>query len=135
MTSRVLLLIAATAAFWLLTALPARYLYGDAEALFAGVAVLLCLVPAVLTLLWAGRSYRDDPQQATLTALGASGVRMFAVLIAAMLLYLKVPPFQGEASFLLWVAAAYLFTLAAEVVLLVRGAKAVGTKNPEDRGA
>src|SRR5262249_611035 len=126
-----LTLIAASAAFWLLAALPARYFWNDTAALFAGVALLMCLVPAVLTLLWAGYVSKRDPRQATLTALGSSGVRMFVVPIGALLLYTQVPPFQNDASFLFWVVAAYLFTLTVEVLLLVSGTR----KTTEDRGA
>src|SRR4051812_28923610 len=100
MTSRVLTLIAAAAAFWVLAVVPARYVWGDVAAVHAGVAVLLCLVPAVATMLWIGKTFRTDPQQATLTAMGGSGVRMFVVLIVALLLYMKLPPFQGEEAFL-----------------------------------
>ena len=134
MTSRALLLVAASAAFWLLAALPARHFWGDQSAFFAGVAVLLCLVPAVLTLLWAGRTFRKDPQQATLVALGSTALRMFVVLIVALVLYTQVPPFRGQDAFLVWVAAAYLFTLAVEVVLLLRGSKA-SQKTPDDSEA
>jgi hypothetical protein len=58
---------------------------------------------------------------------------MFAVLGAALVLYARVEPFRNEASFLFWVVAAYLFTLAVEILLLVRGTDA-GQKTPEDRG-
>jgi hypothetical protein len=130
--ARVLYLIVATAVFWVVTVVPARYLWGDVTAVHAGVAVLLCLIPALLTLVWVGRTLRHDPQQAGLLALGASGVRMFAVLVAAVLLYTQVPLFH-EAGFLFWVLAAYLYTLAVEIVLLVRGTPAVREK--VDRGA
>jgi hypothetical protein len=118
--ARSLLLIVASAIFWLLTALPARYFAGDWAVVQAGVAVLLCLVPAVATLCWSSWTFRSDPRQAALAALGSSGLRMFVVLLVALLLYTKVPPFQGEDGFLFWVAAAYLYTLAIEIVLLVR---------------
>lgn len=135
MISRALLLVVASAVFWLLTALPARHLWGDLAAVHAGVAVLLCLVPAVLTLLWAGWASRNDPRQALLTALGASGVRMFVVLVAALLLYTQVPPFRNEPTFLGWVVAAYLFTLLVEIILLVRAVKPTSQQKTDDRPA
>lgn len=134
MISRVLSLIAAAAAFWLLAAIPARYVWGDIAAIHGGAAVLLCLVPAVATMLWVGRSFRTDPQQATLAALGGSGVRMFVVLLAALGLYARVPPFQGEEAFLLWVAGAYLFVLFVEIILLVRRSGSAVERKTDDRG-
>ncbi len=120
MTSRVLTLAACAAAFWLLLALPARALFGADDApLLAGVAVLLALIPGVVTLVWADRAFGRDANQQSLALLGASGVRMFGVLVVALLLHLYVTPFQ-RGGFLLWVAAAYLSLLAAEVVLVVQ---------------
>ncbi|MGL4554710.1 MAG: hypothetical protein ACRC33_26385 [Gemmataceae bacterium] len=120
MTARVLFLVAAAAAFWLALGLPARQLAGDEAIVHAGVAVLLSLVPGVLTLVWAGWAYRQNPQQELLAALGATGLRMFVVLVSALLLHQTVGYFHSPA-FLLWVAGAYCFLLAVEVVLLVRG--------------
>jgi len=118
--SRTSLLIAAGLAFILLAGLPARYLAGDQSMIFCMVATLLCLVPGVLTMLWIGATSRQDPGQASLKLLGASGVRMFGVLCVAVLLYYQAPWFQGEDSFLFWVVGAYLFLLAVEVLLIVR---------------
>jgi hypothetical protein len=77
-------------------------------------------VPAVATLLLVGWTARRDPQQMPLTVLGSSGVRMFVVLFAALLLYTQVPWFRGQEGFLFWVLAAYLYVLVVEIVLLLR---------------
>ena len=98
-----------------------RYFLGDSAVIFCATATLLCLVPGVLTLLWARWISRNNPRQLPGVALGASGVRMFVVLACAALLYLQVPPFQGRGEFLFWVLAAYLVLLAVEVTLLVAG--------------
>ena len=119
MTSRVLTLVVAAAALWALAALPARHFAGDDSAIHGAAAVLLCLVPGVLTLIWAGRVARSDPRQLPLVALGASGVRMFVVAGAACVLYLLVPPFQAEVGFLVWVLVAYFVLLAVELWLLL----------------
>ncbi|MFO0928870.1 MAG: hypothetical protein U0736_17925 [Gemmataceae bacterium] len=124
MLARIVVLFTAGLAFAALAGIPARRLAGDLALLHCLTAVALCLVPALLTLVWV-RAASRDPNQAPLVALGASGVRMFVVLLAALALYLQVPPFQQQDGFLVWVLAAYLYLLAVEVVLLVRG------RNPE----
>jgi hypothetical protein len=114
-------LIAGTLLFWVLAAVPVHLLGGgDLTWVHSGTAVLLCLVPAAATLVWAGWSAGQDPQQMTLTVLGSSGVRMFAVLFIALLLYSQAPWFRGQDGFLFWLLAVYLFVLAVEIVLLVR---------------
>jgi len=125
-----LLLFAGCAAFWLLTALPARMLGGgDTAVVYAGTAMLLCFVPAALTLAWATWGLTQDSQQQLLVVVGGGGVRMFFVLLMGLLLVLSVPYFQEHpASFLLWLAVAYLFTLALEMALLLVG-RSNGTDN------
>ena len=120
MIAKASLLIAAGLAFILLAGLPARYLAGDQAMIFCLTATLLCLVPGVLTVIWIGATSRQDPQQASLKLLGASGLRMFVVLSVAVLLYFQTPWFQGQDSFLFWVVGAYLYLLAVEVLLTVR---------------
>ena len=129
MIARVMLLIAAGLAFLLLAGLPARFLYGDEALIDCGTAVLLCLVPAVLTLFWIG-SASQNPQQASLKLLAASGMRMFGVLSIAVLLYFQTPWFQGRDGFLFWVLAAYLYLLAVEVLLTVRSPKSSDAADP-----
>ena len=88
--------------------------------IFCLTATFLCLIPGVLTVIWIDATSRQDPQQASLKLLGASGVRMFVVLSVAVLLYFQTPWFQGQDSFLFWVLGAYLYLLAVEVLLTVR---------------
>jgi hypothetical protein len=132
----VLFLFAGCAAFWLLTALPARMLGGgDAAVACSGTAMLLCFVPAALTLAWATWALKRDPQQQLLVVIGGGGVRMFFVLVAGLLLTQTVP-FYGERSreFLFWLLAAYLFTLALEIVLMLagRGSLRARVQNPSE---
>jgi threonine/homoserine/homoserine lactone efflux protein len=124
-TSRVLTLVLVAAGLWALAAIPARHFAGDESAIHGAVAVLLCLVPGALTLIWAGWTARRDPRQLPLIALGASGVRMFVVAAAACALYLRVPPFRKEMGFLIWVLGAYFALLAVELWLLL------GWRQPE----
>jgi hypothetical protein len=120
-TARVLTLVLAAAALWALAAVPVRHFVGDESAVHGAVAVLLCLLPGVLTLVWAGWVAREEPSQLAIVALGASGVRMFLVACVACVLYLWVPPFRGEVGFLIWVLAAYFVLLAVELWLLLGG--------------
>lgn len=123
MSRRLLLLFAGCAAFWLLTALPARLLGGgDRAVVYAGTALLLCFVPAALTLAWASWGLTQDAQQQLLAVLGSGGVRMFVVLLVGVFLSQYVPYYQERSSvFLLWLAVAYLFTLALEIAVLLAG--------------
>jgi len=106
----------------LLAAVPAKHLGGAELAwVFSGTALLLCLVPGLITIAWAGIALRQDPAQQLTMILGATGVRMFGVLLIALLLYQNVPPYQGQDGFLLWLVVCYLFTLTLELTLLLTG--------------
>jgi hypothetical protein len=86
--ARLLTLVTACSVFWALTALPVRYwTEGEWVLVYSGTAMLLCLVPGVLTLVWAGFASRLDHDQQLVMVLGATGVRMFSVLLIALLLY------------------------------------------------
>jgi hypothetical protein len=121
-TRRLLLLFAASAAFWLLVALPARHLGGgDAAAVYSGTALLLCLVPAAMTLLWAGWALKKSPEQQLALVLGGTGMRMFVVLGAGWALFALVPYYHEHNGFWAWLLVCYLFTLALEMALLLAG--------------
>src|SRR5207253_1299665 len=103
---------------WVLVALPARALLDDAEQArrviaYSGVGLLLCLMPAALTLLWARRALDRSPEAQLTAVLGGSGVRLFVTLLAAWLLTDRVPFFR-DGSFWYWLLGAYLFTLTLE---------------------
>jgi hypothetical protein len=92
---------------------------------FSITALLLCLVPACLTMLWLGWGPSKTPEQQVATILGGTGVRMFVVLGVCLLLTETVPYYQRP-GFLIWVLLFYLFTLALEIVLLLRGRRTAG---------
>ncbi len=118
----VLTLIVATAAFWALSAIPARLILGgEWTYVYSGTAMLMCLVPGALTLLWANHAASKDPQQLALTWLAGTGVRLFGVLLLALVLFQLVPLYREESGFLLWMVVFYFFTLAAEMHLLLSG--------------
>jgi threonine/homoserine/homoserine lactone efflux protein len=118
---RLLFLLGGCAAFALLIGLPARHLGGGDEALiFIAAALGLCLLPACLTLLWGERALRQSVDTQLVMVLGGTGVRMAFVLLAGWALHQYVPYFQ-RSSFLIWLAACYLFTLALDMTLLLAG--------------
>jgi hypothetical protein len=121
---RLLLLVAGTAAFWLLVGLPARHLGGgDAALIQLGAGLLLCLVPSVVTLLWAEHVARKDPRQQVLVLLGGSGVRLFGVLLGGVALVNLVEFFRDRPGFWTWLLVCYFFTLTLELTLLLTGRK------------
>jgi hypothetical protein len=126
---RLLLLISGSLAFWVLVGIPARLLGGGDDALvYSGTALLLCLVPAAITLAWAGKALQGTIDQQLLLMLGGTGLRMFMVLGTAWVLYAWIPFYRASAGFWAWVLVAYLFTLALELTLMLAGRPAQETK-------
>jgi hypothetical protein len=119
---RLLILVGASLLFWV----PAAYLVerlggGEDTWTLSGTALALCLVPGLATLAWGSRAFRESaPEQLTMV-LGSTGLRLFGVLVVAVLLYQGVPPYRGQDAFLVWLLAFYLFTLALEMTLLLAG--------------
>jgi len=121
-TQRLLTLLGGVAAFWLLVGLPARWLGGgDLALLFSGAALLLCLLPSVATLLWAEFAWKRKPEDVLVMTLGATGVRMAAVLLGAFALTQTVDAFRGQVAFWVWVVVCYLCTLGLEITLVLAG--------------
>lgn len=121
MSARLLFFVGVTLTFWLLAALPARWLGGgDLAILYSGTAALLCLIPGVAALLWAGLSSNQPGQQLTI-ALGSTSIRLFFVLGMAFLLDRTLPLYHGSLAFWIWVLVFYLLTLAVETTLLLKG--------------
>jgi hypothetical protein len=119
-TKRLLILVGGVMACWLLLALPARRLGAGEDAVIqSGLAALLCLVPAVLVMVWAGWAFRQNAEHQTYVVLGGGGLRLFFVLGAALFLTEITGLYRGQSAFLIWVGIFYLFTLALEVGLLV----------------
>jgi hypothetical protein len=105
--------------FGILVGTPARYMWGEPALVFFVVALLLCLVPTTLTLVWAEWALTGSPEQQLTMVLGGTGVRMFAVLTGGAVLYWFVPYFQNQQSFWIWVLICYFFTLALEMGLVL----------------
>jgi hypothetical protein len=116
---RLAVLIGSSAVLWLVLGFPARLLWGDSALAFAAAALLVCLLPTTLTLVWSYKALHGGaPEQQLLAILGSTGLRMMFVLCAGMTLFYAVPYFH-ETAFWLWVVVFYLFTLALEIALLV----------------
>jgi hypothetical protein len=129
-----LFLVGGCAAFWLVVALPVRHLGGgDRAAVFLGTALLLCLVPAVVTLLWGERALRQTAEKLLIVVLGGTGLRMAFVLLAGWALYRWVPYYQEQSGFLIWLVVGYLFTLALDMTLLLAGRQDRGWKTSDPR--
>jgi hypothetical protein len=117
-------LVGGTVAFWGLLTYPSRLVWPD-DPTFAWntAAALLCLVPGVLTLAWTTWAYGGQAQQQLVAVLGSTMVRMLVVIAGSMVLFLSVKEFEYQ-RFWMFVIVYYLFTLALEMVLIVRGASA-----------
>jgi hypothetical protein len=119
--SRLAILIGGVVACWLLAAVPARYFGGDWAVAYSATAMLLCLIPAIATLIWGGWALARSPEQQLVMVLGGSGVRMFVALCGALALHRLIPYFQEHEGFLFWVLGFYLVTLGLEMALLLNG--------------
>ena len=134
MIRRLLVLVGGCAAFCLLVGLPARHLGGgDSAVVFLATSLALCLLPAIVTLVWGERALRRGADQQLVLVLGGTGVRMAFVLLAGWALYQFVPYYQQQPSFLIWLAVCYLFTLALDMTLLLAGRPASESEKAEPR--
>jgi hypothetical protein len=119
-TWRLLVLLLGSLAFWGVTAGAVYFLAEDHRDVvlgFSGTALVLCLVPAVGTMVWACWGLSRSAEHQLAAVLGGSGIRMFFVLGAGLLLTSQVPYFQPR-SFWIWLLVFYLFILTLEMVLL-----------------
>jgi hypothetical protein len=107
-------------ACWAVLAAPALFLGGETALVCSAAALIVCLVPALLTLgmTWGART--QSPIVGLSVALGGSGIRMAAALGASAALFFLVPYFHQPQLFV-WVAVFYLLTLALEVRILLVG--------------
>jgi hypothetical protein len=114
--------LAGSLAFWAVAAGLAFVLWDGVAVAYSSAAAALCLLPSVVTFLWTARGLAQSPEQQLLAALGGTGVRMFFVLGAGLLLTHTVPYFaERQQSFWFWLLVFYLFNLALEMSLLVAG--------------
>jgi hypothetical protein len=120
-TRRLLLLIGATLAFWVLVALPARWAWGNVALTYSATAMALCLVPATVSLGWATWAYRQCADKQFTMIMGGTGLRLFAVAVGAFALYRSIAYFAEHDGFLTWVGVFYVVTLALETTFSLAG--------------
>jgi hypothetical protein len=118
-TKRLGTLIGGALAVWAVAYFPARALGGEREVVYSLTALVLCLIPAALTLIWASRALERSPSQAMLLVVGGTGVRMTFVLGAGLILHQAVPYFQ-QTDFWFWILGFYLVTLSLEMLVVRR---------------
>ncbi len=123
---RVAVLLIGCMVFWVLVALPSRHIWGDPAAVYSGAALSLCIIPTAATMLWAHWAFNQAADQQIVMVLGGTGLRMFVVLSGGLALYYLIPYFQEHQGFWLWVLVAYLFTLAWEMTLVLKGRSPAG---------
>jgi hypothetical protein len=119
------ILIGVTVAVWAAAFLPARLLGGDRAVVYSLVALVICLIPSVFTLVWACKTLKYRPAQAFAVIASGTGVRITFVLGAGLILNQAVPYFEPT-SFWIWIAGFYMITLAIET-LLVRNLKSAAS--------
>jgi hypothetical protein len=136
---RLMLLVIGALAFWGASYALASIVWQDEREVtlgYSGTALALCLFPAVATMFWTHQIRKRAPEQELVAALGGTGVRLFFVLSVGMFLTVKVD-FYNQRSFLTWLLLFYLYVLALEMLLLVKGrateaatTNTVGTSEP-----
>lgn len=126
MKGRVGYLLGGSLLFWLALVIPAQLLWGNKALVMQSLlALVLCLVPTTVTLLWGQWATRQAPELQLAVVLGGTLLRMVFVLAAGLIVYFRVPSFQ-ETAFWVWVLVFYLFTLALETTLLLVGKAPAG---------
>lgn len=109
----------------------AGFFFGESEALRGSIALAICLGLAVGSLWLAIWSLPRGPVWQMGAILGGSGARSAIAISTAVALYFVVPV-CSTVSFLIWMAIAYLLTLAIEVVLLLRALRRASEKTVSD---
>lgn len=119
---KVVWLIAVTAVLWVTASGIAVLIDGPEHWLPSGAAVVLCLLPAVGTLVLAGLTERRTAVEAIGFILVAPFIRLILVLAIGGLVGWSVPALKAApARFVFWVAGFYLATLITETALLLGG--------------
>jgi hypothetical protein len=120
MIARVGIIVFVTFAAWAAAALVAPVLGVGVPAVVSLSAVVLSLVPAIGTLVLSERARQWPPHIQITVLLGCTGIRMMAVVVAAIVLSRTVPVLEAEPRFLGWVILFYLVTLAGEAYVVAR---------------
>ncbi len=139
MTRRLGLFIACSLVFWAVTFGLALLLWPDKQSVTlvcSPVAILLCLIPTFITLIFSFWGLNQTPENQLLVVFGGTGLRMFFVLGVGLLLMYSIPAIQNNhVSFWLWVLVYYLTTLAIEMTVVMRGIQVDSPSNKETPAA
>jgi hypothetical protein len=96
-----------------------RHVWGDTVAFAGLIALIVCLVPAALTLVLSERALTWPPEYQVTAILGSTAIRIIVVGFVALALYQRFETLRGESGFWTWILAFYLLTLALEVTALL----------------
>jgi hypothetical protein len=113
-------LIVGTFALWLVLLYPAHWKWGMDGVYQSVAALLLCLLPTMVTLVWTSSAGRGSPERQLTAVVGGTGLRMAFVLAGGLALHYLFPVCH-QMSFWIWVLLFYLFTLALETYLVLGG--------------
>lgn len=117
---RVWRLIGLSLVVWVVAVVVAVGLDGPSHWLASAVAAVLCLVPAVGTMIAVQVTEGRSPVESIGAVLFAPLVRLVVVLLIGVVLWQAVPAFRDDPiRFWAWVSGFYLFTLVAETALLL----------------
>jgi hypothetical protein len=122
-TRRLTILGGATLAFAVAIAVVGRALWGDFAVGYTAAAMLLCLIPATVTLVGSTWAASQPADKQLIMRMGGNGLRLAAVLIGFFALVQSHPFFREDHTpgFLIFVGVFYLLTLALETGLSVSG--------------
>jgi hypothetical protein len=126
---RLLVFVSVALLLWLAAALAARALWGEVVALASAVAMAVCVVPALVTLLLSEWALTWSPQTQVTAILGGTGIRVFVVAGVSFALYQRVEWLGDASGFWTWVLIFYFVTLALEVALILWAQATRGTPN------
>jgi hypothetical protein len=117
MILRLLLLAMGMIGTWLVLLYPTVRLGGSDGVLASGCAMLLCLIPACVTLAWRAGVTERSPSERLFRMVLSMGLRYTVVLGGGCGLYLLVPSLN-QIGLWLWILVYYLVALALETALL-----------------
>ena len=120
MIGRAVTIILVTLAAWLAAVLVTPALELAAPYVVSVSALVVCLLPALATLLLAEKARLWPPHIQVAVLLGGTGIRIFVVASVAIVLTRSVAVLQADTGFIGWVIGFYLVTLAAEAYVVAR---------------
>lgn len=103
---------------WAIAVVSASMALGEQAIQQSAAAATLCLLPAIVTLIWSQRT-GTSLEARLLSMVGGTGLRLVAVLASGFGLTSLLPDWF-DWTLWLWLMAFYIFTLGLETALLVK---------------